>query len=278
MRAERLNVTALFHGHGKADRRLTVEAKQRGGRVGITAFDGCQIAEAKEPIAEAQVDGLKVFFTAELTAGPHGDALGTGFHDTCGRHRILRLQALQHLTLINAQRRELANGEIQVNDFALRAEQFDLAQVGHAANVGAYLLDVVAQLAERQAVGGERIDAAEHVTKLVVERRALNTAGQFAAHIADFLAHLVPRRRDIGTAGLALEKHENRRFTGQRVAFHVVQRVDFLELLFQSVGDLLQGVGQRRARPAGLNDHGLDGERRVFLAAQVQKRPTAHQQ
>ncbi len=188
------------------------------------------------------------------------------------------MQALQHLALIDAQRRELADRKIQINDFALGTEQLDLAQVGHAADIGAHLFDVIAQLAERQAVSGERIDTAEHITKLVVECRALNAAGQFAAYIADLLAYLIPRCRDVGATGLAFEEDKKRRFAGQRVAFHVIQRVDFFELLFQPVGDLLQGVGQRSTRPTRLNDHGLDGKGRVFLAAQIQKRPTAHQQ
>ncbi len=122
------------------------------------------------------------------------------------------------------------------------------------------MLDIIAQLAERQAIGGERIDAAEHIAKLVIERRALNAAGQFGAHIADLLAHLIPGRRDVGAAGFAFEEDKKRRFASQRVAFHVIQRVDFFELLFQPVSHLLQGVGQRRTRPARLNDHGLDGE------------------
>ncbi|VVO34929.1 hypothetical protein PS689_05306 [Pseudomonas fluorescens] len=222
LRAERLNVSALFHGHRQTDGRLTVEAEQGRGRVGVAPLDRGQIAEAEEAVAEAQIDRQKIFLAGELAAGPDGNALRTRFHNACRRDRVLGLQALQHLTLVDPQSSQLANGKIQVDDFALRSQQFDLAQIGHAADICPYLLDVIAQLAKRQAIGREGIDAAEHITELVIERRTLNTGGQFASNVADLLAHLIPGLGNVGAAGFALEKHKQGGLTGQRVAFHVI--------------------------------------------------------
>ncbi len=48
-----------------------------------------------------------------------------------------------------------------------------LPNPGTATDVGTGLFDVVAQLAQRQAVGGKGVHRTEHVTEFVVERRSL---------------------------------------------------------------------------------------------------------
>ena len=84
------------------------------------------------------------------------------------------LQAVDHRLLVDAERRDLAGREVEVDDLVLGADQIDLAGVGHRQDLRARLLDIVAQLAGRQAVGGEGVDVAEDVAELVVEERALH--------------------------------------------------------------------------------------------------------
>ncbi|MNZ78095.1 hypothetical protein D3C78_966590 [compost metagenome] len=188
------------------------------------------------------------------------------------------MQALHHLTLIDAQRSEFARGEVQVQHFVLLADHFDLAQPRHAANFHAGLFHVVAQLTHGQAVGGEGVDRAEDVTELVVERRPLYALRELVFDVVDLLAHLVPDFRDVlGTGGVA-QVHVHRRFAGARVAFHVVEGVELFELFLDPVGDLLEGFLLGRPRPFALDHHGFDGERRVFFAPQVEIREHTHQQ
>ncbi|MNF63189.1 hypothetical protein D3C84_448840 [compost metagenome] len=188
------------------------------------------------------------------------------------------MQAIHDLTLIDPQRRQFAGGEVQVEHFILLADHLDLAQPRHLTNLGAHLLDVIAQLAHRQAVSGKGVHRTEHITEFVVEPRPLQALGELAANVVDLLAHLVPDFRDVLGAGGVAQVHEDRGLTGPCIAFHIVEGVEFFELFLDAVGDLLEGFFLGRTRPAGLDDHGLDGERGVFLAAEVHVREHAHQQ
>ncbi len=55
-----------LHADGKADRRLAVEAEQRGRRVGIAARDGGDVAQAEEAVVDPQIDGVKAVLRSEL--------------------------------------------------------------------------------------------------------------------------------------------------------------------------------------------------------------------
>ena len=63
-------------------------------------------------------------------------------------------------------------GELDEDLLVLRAQHLDLRDVGHLQQPRARCLDVVAQFAEAEAVGGEAVDDAEGVAEVVVEERA----------------------------------------------------------------------------------------------------------
>ena len=50
---------------------------------------------------------------------------------------------------------------------------------------------MVTQFAQRKAIGGEAINNAERVTKLIIETRSDDTGRQPASRIADVLANVV---------------------------------------------------------------------------------------
>ncbi|KPW90288.1 Uncharacterized protein ALO79_06602 [Pseudomonas syringae pv. castaneae] len=276
--AERLDIAALLHRNGQADRRFAIEAEQRLGRIGVATGYVSNVAQTIKTVIDAQIDCSQILLGSELAGGTHRDPLRPGFYHPGRRHRVLRLQALHHLALVDAQCCELACREVQVHHFVLLTDHLDLAQPGHVADVGADLLDVVTQLTHRETVCGKRIDRAVHIAKLVVERRALQPLRELATDVIDFLAHLIPDfRYRLGTGGVT-QVHEDRGLARSCVALHVVQRVQLFELLLDAVGDLLEGLIHRRARPAGLDNHGLDGEGRVFLAPKLHVGKHAHQQ
>ena len=76
--------------------------------------------------------------------------------------------------------------------------------------LGAHVLDIVAQLAMREAVGGEAVDDAERVAELVVEARADDAGRQGVPHVADALADVIPDVRHLLRRGAALQIDEDR--------------------------------------------------------------------
>ncbi|MNF62733.1 hypothetical protein D3C84_444180 [compost metagenome] len=276
--AELLNVAARLHGNCQANGWLAIEAEHRRGRVDIATGNVRDVGQAVETVVEPQIDRRQVFLRSKLPGGAHGNPLGTGLDHPGRGHGVLSLQALHHLALVKPQGRQLARGEVQVQHFVLLADHFDLAQSRYVADLGARLLDVVAQLAHRQAIGGKGEHRAEHITEFVVERRPLYALREGAANIVDLLAHLVPDFRNVLGLGGVVQVDIHRGLAGPGVAFHVIERVELFELFLDPVGDLLEGFFLGRTGPAGLDHHGLDGERRVFLAPQVEVRKHAHEQ
>ena len=87
---------------------------------------------------------------------------------------VLRLQRLYQLGNVEAHGGELLGRELQIDLLVLRADEVDLGNVGHAQQLGAHALGIVAQLAMREAVRGQREDQRIGVAELVVEERALH--------------------------------------------------------------------------------------------------------
>ena len=108
------------------------------------------------------------------------------------------------------------------------------------------------------------------VAELVVEERPLNPGRQLRLDVGDLVADLSPRSP--GTSGprsVLMQVDEDGGLAGRRVAVGVIERAQLLELLLDPVGDLVEHLVDRGARPVGLDDHGLDGEGRIFFAAKL---------
>ena len=114
----------------------------------------------------------------------------------------------------------------------------------------AHVLDVVAQLAVREAVGREAVDDPVGVAELVVEEGPDDAARQRVADVADLLAHLVPEVGHLVGRRVAAQVDEDRRVAGVRVAAQEVEVRDLLELALEPLGDLQQRLVERRAGPA----------------------------
>ena len=96
---------------------------------------------------------------------------GPACDDAGGRDRVLRLQRRHDRLLVEAEAAILRGREFEIDHLVLRADDVDLADIGHRQHLGADVLDVVAQLALRQPVAGEGVDVAEDVAEAVVEER-----------------------------------------------------------------------------------------------------------
>jgi hypothetical protein len=62
----------------------------------------------------------------------------------------------------------------------------------------------------------------------------------------------------------------HRGLAGGGEALGVIERFQLLELALDALGDLVDGVLDRGARPLRLDQHGLDGEGRILLAAEAE--------
>ena len=123
-----------------------------------------------------------------------------------------------------------------------------------------------------EAVGGEAVDQAERVAEVVVEAGTDHAGRQRAADVADVLAHLVPDVRHLRRRRRALEIDEDRRQAGRRIAAQEIEPARLLQLALEPLGDLLQRVVERGARPRRLHDHGPEGEGRILVAAEAEVR------
>ena len=86
-----------------------------------------------------------------------------------GHHGILPGDRRQHVVEAELEIGELLRREVEIDLLVLVAENFDLADVGRAQELGPRGLGEVARLARREAVIGDAVDDAEDVAELVVE-------------------------------------------------------------------------------------------------------------
>ncbi len=166
-----------------------------------------------------------------------------------GRTHVLRLQGREDRLEVQAQAGEPLDRELDVDLLVLRAQHLDLRDVGHLQQPRARRLDVVAQLAEVEAVGGEAVDDAEGVAEVVVEERPDHAGGQRLAHVADIATDLVPDVGNLRRRRRLLEFHEQRGLTGRRVAADAVEETGLLDGPLEPLGDLFNRFFDRRAGP-----------------------------
>ena len=125
-----------------------VVAEHRLRRIDVAAPDRGDVAQAEEAAVDAEVDGLQALLRGELARHADGDASRASASTRAARRdRVLRLQRLHQRDDVEAERGDLLGRELEVDLLVLHAEQVDLGDVGHAQQLGAHALGIVAQLA-----------------------------------------------------------------------------------------------------------------------------------
>src|SRR4029077_9638619 len=117
--AEMQKVGAGLHADREADGRLSIHAIEHLRRVGVTAGDGDEIAEAKETVVHAQIDRAQTLLGNELAADTKNDSLRSGFHHAGRDNRVLRLKRTQDILLIKTERRDWSHRKFREDDFDL---------------------------------------------------------------------------------------------------------------------------------------------------------------
>jgi hypothetical protein len=275
--AEPDHVAALVHGDGDADRIVPLNAHARRRRIGKAAPDawrcrrggrggrrpGCRSRECSPP--------------TEVARDANAHAVGRRLVETRGRHRVLPLQGVEDRQRIEAERRQLGVRNLDVDLLVLDADHLDLLHVGHLPQFAADAVGFTAQRGEVEAVAGQREDVDEGVAEFVVDEGAEDALRQRMPHVADLLAHLVPRFRNFLLRRVVLEQNGDQRLAGARLRAQHVDPRHFLQLLLDAFGDLQLHFLRRRARPQRAHDHRLEGEVRVLGAAELEVREARRQ-
>jgi hypothetical protein len=155
------------------------------GGVGGGAADLRDVAQAEDAVAHHEIDVADVLLGLERTGDTHGQALRVVLDHAGGAHQILRLQGLDQRGAVQPEAGEAFGGEFDEDTLILRAEDFDLRDVRHEQQAGPRILDIVAQLALREAIRGEAVDDAEGVAEIVDEEGAEDALRQGVADVRD---------------------------------------------------------------------------------------------
>ena len=195
--AEGQDVAALPHGDGKADGRLAVDAEQRLRRVGEATADVGNVAQPDHSAAGDEVDVAQILLGLEGAGDAQQQLFVAGLDDAGGADDVLRLQRGNQRRPVDAEAGEALHRKLDEHALILRAEHLDLGDVGNQQQLGADIVDVVAQFALGEAVSGEAVDDAVGVAEFVVEAGADDAGRQRVAHVADVLADMVPDVRHL---------------------------------------------------------------------------------
>src|SRR5207249_11567919 len=127
---------------------------------------------------------------------------------------VLLAQALDNLITVDAEPGKLTGIEFEVEFLVLGAEELRLRRILYGQNLGADVLNIITQLAVREAIGGERVDNAEDVAELVIEVGSDDPLRQCPFDVGDLLAYLVPDIRDLVLWRIVENVDIDRRYTG----------------------------------------------------------------
>ena len=178
-------------------------------------------------------------------------------------------KAVEQNRPVDAQIGQFPHRELDEDPLVLGADDLDLGYVGNEQEPGTDVLDVVAQLPTGEPIGGEAIDDAERVAEPIVEERADRAGRQGVADIRHQVADLIPGVLHVRSRNRLLQVDEDRRHARRRRASQEVEARCFLELPLEPFRDLRQGILHRRARPRRGDDHRLDDEGGILIAAET---------
>ncbi len=268
------------HRYRKANGGLSVNAKGGGRRLGGFTADGRQFAEWNKAIANVQRHRAQAVDGGERAANTQRQVLTVGAQRARRHHRVLRLDGRFYLLQIETHARQPTRRKGDDNLLFLHACQRDFADVGHRHQIAPHGFYPIAQLARRKAFGGEAINRAVGVVKLVVNLRSLYAFRQRRGDILHFFPHLIPDALHLRRRRVIAQIDKNDHFAGVRLTFDIIEIGHFLQFFLQRIGHQLGGVMHIGARPAGADHGGFDGKRRIFVARQllIAQHPGGHDQ
>ena len=195
-----------------------------------------------------------------------------GFDRARGRQGVLLVQGRENILRIDPQRGQALVRELDIDALGLLADDIDFLHAGHMQQALAQRLGVAHQFALRLAPGLEGIQRKGHVGVFVVHHRPEHTCGKIAGLIAQLLARLVELSLHLLRRGRVQQRERGERQTRAHKGFRALVPTQLLQALFQFLGDLVLHLAGRGTGPGRDDGHHLDGEGRIFRAAELQER------
>ena len=182
-RAEIEHVAALRHRNANADRGRAVEAVLRRGRILVAARHAREVPKPHLPVTDTNGDVFERRDGIERATHAHGDAFARRFDGAGGNDGVLAGECRGQQFRRDPQTRHLTQRQVDVDDLVLHADEIHLAYVAHAQQLCADEFGLVAQLAIRETVAGQRVDHAIDIAEVVVEQRADCALRKLAADV-----------------------------------------------------------------------------------------------
>ena len=264
------NVGALGHGDDDTDGFAAVMAHDALRRVLVATLDGGDVAEPKRGAAGFDGDFRNGRLALEGTGDAYVDAIGAGLERAGGRHGVLARHAVEDGLGRDAERRQLAVAELDEDALVALADDIDLGDTLRAQETLAHYLGIVLELSDGNVRARQHVDGGIDVAVLVVEERALYALRQRRAAVVELLPHLVPGVIDVLLPRPVLELHLDDADAGPRIGPDEVEELELLQPFFELVGDLVLHLLSGGTGPCCRDDHGLDGERGVLGAAEIE--------
>ena len=189
------------------------------------------------------------------------------------------VQLGHHRGHVQAHLREPFLRDLDKHLLVLHAKQLDLGHIGHAQQLLAQAVGLGLDFGGRETLAAQGVNHAEHITKIVIEKRPDHTRRQAAAHVTDLFAHGVPNVRHICRVRVVLDLKNDLRLARLGIAADLVGKRHLLQRALDLVGHLLGHLLGRGPGPISPHHHGAEGEGRVFVLPQLEiRRHAQHHQ
>ena len=186
-------------------------------------------------------------------------------------HHVLLAEHLSQTLRGDAQAAHLAARDFHLHLFLAHAGQADLAHPRQQHQLTAQVVGEIAQFLGAVALAGEQQEEAEYIAEIIPHLRRVDPRWQVGLQVVDLAPQFIPDLRDLLGLVLAVQFQADLRQPGTGDGGDLLDRGQLLDGVLQRVADLFFHLLRRGAGIAG-DDHGvLQGEGRVFQAADSEK-------
>ena len=266
--AEGEDVAAILHGDGDADGRCAVIHHFGIGRVDRAARDVRDVAKAEDSALCGDGEGTDVVEVVKDTRDAQVERPVRRLDRSAGKDGVLRAQGVRDRRRGDAEGGEAVAADLDVDAFALDADQLDFLHAWHGEDAAAHVLRDGTQLLIGVILACNGIDRAEYVVKAIVVEWTENAVRQVSLDVLAEVADVAPCRADEVRIYVVAQSDVDDGLTCARLACDLLESRRVLKTPLKFIRDLILHLLCRRARPCGGDNHLADGKGRILHAAE----------